>query len=280
MRSVLPKVSVAIPTRNRAPLLKRALESVFAQTYANLQVVVLDDCSEDDTPEVIAFFEKRFPNLQAFRERAGSATKAIKKAVDRTEGEYLARLDDDDFWPDPDKTVLQVDFLEKNPDYVAVGGGLIRVDSHNRERARYLFPETDQDIRRAMLWYTPLPSVVSLYRRSAVEQVGGFDSAVPYADDLDLAARLGRVGKLHNLRKYLAVHTREDVKWNPAEARRLERASFLIRTKYRKSYPGFWKGALFGALLYLSAFVPLQWLWRPYASRAWNFVRMRFCKVL
>jgi len=276
MNRISPKVSVVIPTRNRAHLLKRALESVFRQSYENMEVVVLDDCSEDDTPQVISSFRERYSNLRAFREASGSITKAIQNVTKKAEGKYIARLDDDDFWSDPEKTAVQAAFLEKHPDYVAVGGGVIRVDSRGQERARYLLPETDRDIRRVMLWYIPMPGVVSMYRRSALEEVGGFDVAVIYANDWDIVARLGTVGKLYNFRRYLATYTKEDVRWSPATARRLESAAFLVRRRHRAHYPGFWEGCLFGAVLYLSTFVPFWRVWRPFASRAWNSLRTKF----
>jgi glycosyltransferase involved in cell wall biosynthesis len=273
--SEFPKVSVVMPTRNRGHLLGRALESVFKQTYPNFEVVVLDDCSEDDTPEVIASFVKKHSNLRAFREKAGSVSRSIQQTVEKAQGEYISQLDDDDFWSDPEKTTLQAVFLKEHPKYVAVGGGVIRVDGKEQERARYLLPETDEDIRRAMMWYTPMTPIASMYRRSAWEKAGGFDPVITYADDWDLVARLGRIGKLYNFRRYVATYTKEDVRWAPAEARRLEREAFLIRKRYRVDYPGYWKGWLYGAALYVSTFVPLQNIWRPLASRMWNSLRTK-----
>jgi glycosyltransferase involved in cell wall biosynthesis len=272
----LPKVSVVMPTRNRGHLLGRALQSVFQQTYGNLEVVVLDDCSEDNTPEVIAQFARKHKSIRAFREKAGNVSRAIQQTVEKAQGEYIAQLDDDDFWSDPEKTAMQVAFLQAHPEYVAVGGGIIRINEQGQERARYLLPQEDKDIRRAMMWETPMTPIASMYRKSAWEDVGGFDPVITYADDWDLVARLGRVGKLYNIRRYLATYTKEDVRWSPVESRRLQQEAFLIRRRYRADYPGFWQGYIYGKVAYFSTFVPLWHLWKPWASRAWNIVRTRF----
>lgn len=272
MNNTFPKVSVTIATHNRASLLGRALDSVFRQTYPNIEVVLLDDCSEDNTQEVITSYVKRYPNIRAFREKAGGMIQAVQQTAQKAQGKYVAPLDDDDFWSDPEKIALQVEFLESHPEYVAVGGGIIRIDEQGRERARYLYPETDEAIRKSMLWYTPISGVTIMFRRSTWEAVGGYDSKVLYADDWDLAARLGKKGKLYNLPRYISTYMKSDVRWSVATARRLERASFEIRRKYRKDYPGFWMGSTYGVLLYLFTFVPGQRFWKPSVSRVWHAV--------
>ena len=90
-----PKVSVIIPTYNRASLLPRAVNSVLAQTYSDYEIIVVDDCSPDNTQDVIAAFSD--PRIRSFRHvtnRRQSA--AINTGIANARGEYIAFLDDDD----------------------------------------------------------------------------------------------------------------------------------------------------------------------------------------
>lgn len=97
-----PLVSVYLPTRNRVRLLARALDSVFRQTYAPIEVIVVDDGSTDGTPELLAELRRSHTNLVCLRhDVAQGAPAARNRAIHAAHGEFITGLDDDDqFMPE------------------------------------------------------------------------------------------------------------------------------------------------------------------------------------
>ena len=93
-----PLVSVIIPTKNRADLLKRAIDSVLEQTWQNYEIVVVDDASDDDTPNLLAELSKDHPIKVITNEVSNGAAACRNIAINQAEGEYIAGLDDDDFF--------------------------------------------------------------------------------------------------------------------------------------------------------------------------------------
>src|SRR6185436_1211829 len=107
-------VSVVIPTYNRAHLVAQTLESVFAQTWPRLQVIVIDDGSKDDTEGAVAPFRDRIRYVK--QENAGLA-EARNHGMRLASGDFIAWLDSDDLWV-PEKIALQMAALQLHPDNV------------------------------------------------------------------------------------------------------------------------------------------------------------------
>lgn len=109
--STQPLVSVVIPTYNRAQLLKRALKSVLAQTHRNLEIIVVDDASEDDIARIVVDLgDSRIRYIRHETNKGGSA--ARNTGIREATGSYIAFLDDDDEW-EPEKTEEQLKTLQR-----------------------------------------------------------------------------------------------------------------------------------------------------------------------
>lgn len=107
-------VSVIIPTYNRSNLIRRAVESVIQQSYQNLEILVIDDASLDNTAEVIEKMrDSRIRYIRHQTNRGGSATR--NTGIDAAKGEYIAFLDSDDIWF-PNKIKTQVAAMKNHPD--------------------------------------------------------------------------------------------------------------------------------------------------------------------
>lgn len=99
MNTNTPLVTVYIPTYNRVELLKRSVESVRKQTYENLEIIIVDDCSTDDTQQYLADIAKEEPRVRYFlKEKNSGACASRNIAINNANGEYITGLDDDDIF--------------------------------------------------------------------------------------------------------------------------------------------------------------------------------------
>ena len=108
----MPLVSVIIPTYNRAHTIARALKSVFAQTFSDYEVIVVDDGSTDNTKVIV----DEFSNITFIKQENLGVSAARNSGIKASKGKYIALLDSDDEW-EAHKLQLQIDYLRKNSEY-------------------------------------------------------------------------------------------------------------------------------------------------------------------
>lgn len=184
-------VSVIIPTFNRARLVRRALASVLAQTFRELEAIVVDDCSSDATESSVAAFEDarvRYVRLP----RNGGVAVARNSGLREACGEFVAFLDSDDEWR-CDKLQLQLQAFHDASDDV----GLIYtgVEKADREGVReVVHPTFRGDIYPEMLVRNVIDGGGSsvMIRRRVVEHVGLMDELLPAIEDYDYWLRIAR----------------------------------------------------------------------------------------
>jgi glycosyltransferase involved in cell wall biosynthesis len=183
----MPRVSVIIPTYNRAALVAEAAASVLAQTYRDYELLVVDDGSTDGTGEALAALGVAIKLLRQPRRRGVSAARNLGVAT--AGGEWLAFLDSDDLWL-PGKLERQMAFMGAHPRFLLsqteetwVRRG-VRVNpprNHRKEGGRIFL----RSLERCLV----SPSAVVLHRR-LFDEHGGFDEDLPAAEDYDLWLRL------------------------------------------------------------------------------------------
>jgi glycosyltransferase involved in cell wall biosynthesis len=181
-----PRVSVIIPTYNRADLVQQALASVKAQTYRDFEIVVVDDGGTDGTFEVLSAWRE----IRVLRHAGRRGVSAARNTgIIAARGEWLAFLDSDDLWL-PDKLARQISLLEGQPELLVCQTGEtwvrrgVRVNkplSHRQVGGKIFLPS----LARCMI----SPSAVILHRR-LISDHGGFDETLPAAEDYDLWLRL------------------------------------------------------------------------------------------
>jgi Glycosyl transferase family 2 len=146
MSGARPLVSVLMPTYNAAAFVAESIESVLAQTYEPMELLVVDDRSDDGTPEIVEEYARRFPERIRFRraaERAGPCRRR-NDALDLSQGSLIAWLDHDDLWV-PGKTARQVEVLQARPDVGLVYSGYDAFDSETGEQVPWRDRESEAE---------------------------------------------------------------------------------------------------------------------------------------
>ncbi len=249
-----PRVSVCITTHDR-PTIERAIRSVLKQDFKDYELIVVDDCSDTKMPYVPV-------NARVIRNPKNlGSTKSLNIGLRIARGEYIAILDDDDFWTDPKKLSKQVSVLDEHPEVMVVGtNATVNILDSRGNTVRIVethYPETDTELRNAMLPNNSIAHVTAMYRRGLL-----YDESLPRSKDWDMMARLGKMGKLANLPDNTTTFCeRRDVKLKARDS--LYKLKVVWR--YRNDYPGFW-GAFLSESPRFAAFSILSLLTRKGSS--------------
>ncbi len=224
-------VTVVIPTRNRCGLLQRTLGTVFAQQHADLDVVVVDEGSTDDTPEML----ERLPydRLTVLRHEQAKGVSAARNAgIAAATGQWVAFVDDDDIWS-PAKLHAQLAAVEDRPGAGWACAGAVRVNEQLELRGHEKAPVAST-ITDTLLGRNVIPGGASgvLARTDLVRKVGGFDVALSNLADYDLWIRLGLAAPLGVVDRPL-VGYRVAASGMAHNVRRSERELDYIERKYR-----------------------------------------------
>jgi glycosyltransferase involved in cell wall biosynthesis len=213
-RETLPKISVIIPTFNRAALIGDAIQSVIAQTYLDWEAIVIDDGSMDDTRSVVENFAD--PRIRYLYQENKGLPGARNTGIRSARGEYIAFLDSDDLFM-PHKLEIQLRMLEERPDLGLVAGGHLEIDQ-KMQILREVRPWQSQSMFELSNWVQGCPFIVNavLVRREWLERVNLFDENMPYVEDWDLWLRISHVGCrmdwIKNIVCYYRLHNKNMVR--------------------------------------------------------------------
>jgi glycosyltransferase involved in cell wall biosynthesis len=190
----MPTVSVIMPAYNVAPYLGGAIESVCAQTYPDLEVIVVDDGSTDDSYAVAEEWSKRDSRVRLLRQPNGGISAARNSALRASRGAVLAILDSDDLWR-PDYLEAQLAVLEARRDVDLVTGNAWNLGSRLDGQAARPFPDgrPDPDLATILGDETAV-FIMTVFRRKVYETIGGFDEGFRTNEDYDYWLRAAIAG--------------------------------------------------------------------------------------
>jgi glycosyltransferase involved in cell wall biosynthesis len=184
-------VSVNITTFNRSSILPRCLDSVLSQNYQNLEIVVVDDCSGDDTSQIIKNYQKKDLRIKYFRHsrNLGNAH-ARNTAFKKCSGYYVAFIDDDDEWIEKNKIRKQVEIFEKSKDarLGIVCSGILRFKKNGKKLIEKAI--TPKDLKYEALKGGLIHNSTVLTKRQIIEEVKGFDVDVCRGIDSEFFRRV------------------------------------------------------------------------------------------
>jgi glycosyltransferase involved in cell wall biosynthesis len=182
------KVSVIIPTHNRAAFLKEAVESVLQQSYSNLEVLVIDDGSTEDQEKFLGGFVGAY---RLIRQEQKGVSSARNRGIHESSGEYMAFLDSDDLW-DKRKIQRQVERMESLPDIFLGHTDEIWIRKGVRVNPMKKHQKSGGSIFSKCIPLCMISPSSVIVRRELFERVGLFDESLPACEDYDLWLRVGK----------------------------------------------------------------------------------------
>lgn len=180
----MPRVSIIIPTFNCMTFLGSAIESVFAQTYADYEIIVVDDGSTDGTREWVGKYGSK---VKYYYQSNQGVSAARNLALDHASGEFIAYLDADDMWL-PDKLTAQVDYLDRHQECGWVHTEVSVIDEDGKVIHARFNKETGRLVPQGkclndLLQRCHIQTLTVMERRSWSDKAGRFDLRLPVAQD-------------------------------------------------------------------------------------------------
>ncbi|STO54143.1 glycosyl transferase [Canicola haemoglobinophilus] len=191
-----PLISVIIPCYNAEKFVEKSVRSIMEQTYNNLEIILINDCSTDNTEFILqqlALEDKRIVYIK--NDHNLKLPKTLNKGIALAQGEYIARMDADDIAV-PERLETQMNFMLNNPEIDLVGTNLKHLDEHdNFTGYASAQPTEHKDIVKQLAWKCTIVHPSILAKKSLFTELNGFDESIVYAEDYELWIRAYLAGK-------------------------------------------------------------------------------------
>jgi len=186
-----PKVSVIIPTYNRADLLPRAIKSVLSQTFQDFELIIVDDGSTDNTKEIVKSFQNKDERIKYVYQDNQGESGARNTGLRESQGEYIAFLDSDDEWL-PEKLEKQLELFQhsdkKNLGFVSCNA-LIKEGDRAREYKIPRYRKNFEELLKGNFICSPSSVII---KNKVFNSVGGFDKKLKMGPDWDMWIRIAQ----------------------------------------------------------------------------------------
>jgi glycosyltransferase involved in cell wall biosynthesis len=181
-----PRVSVIIPTYNRARIIEEAVDSVLAQDYKDFELIVVNDGSTDNTSEVLAPYGD---DVHVLSQENKGVSAARNRGITEASGKLIAFLDSDDLWL-PQKLSMQVEFFDQRPDALICQTEEVWVRNGIRVNPKQRHKKPSGMIFKPSLKLCLVSPSAVMIRRDLLDRAGGFDETLPACEDYDLWLRI------------------------------------------------------------------------------------------
>lgn len=227
-----PLVSVIMPGLNVGNFVEEAAKSILGQTYKNIEVILLDDGSDDNTWEALKRLKELDKRVAIHRHKENLGVGLSRnEMIGLAKGEFIAWQDCDDISL-PNRIEEQVKFLLDNPK-VGVVGSYIEFFNDNGSFGVRKYPKNDPELRKIIFRYNPLAQPASMFRKECFEKVGGYNPAYRVSEDLDMFLKVGTKYEFGNVQKVLLKYRENPGSLTFSRLREMEKITISLRFNYR-----------------------------------------------
>jgi len=218
-----PKISVVLPTYNGAKYIRQSIDSCLNQTYTNIELIIVDDGSTDDTPEIVkSYTDKRIKHLRHKKNKG--LPHSLNTGFAAATGDYLTWTSDDNFY-DKKAIELMLDFLEsKNCEFVYCDYYRFNEEKDNNKRRVQLNPPTS-------LKETNCVGPCFLYSNKVKVTIGKYDTDVSLAEDYDYWIRISKKFQLCHLNEPLYFYREHSKSLSSSKQVEITISGILVRIK-------------------------------------------------
>lgn len=198
-----PLISVIVPAFNAASTLRESVESAVEGSYENIEIIIVDDGSNDGTSEIADELSVRYARVSSHKRQNGGVSAALNSGLALANGQYVSRLDADDLWH-PTKLDRQLEAARKDPEAVLIYTWVRYIDADGRvvrDGPRQRFPA--RSLCRGIYESLVGGNSSALIRRKAIQDLGGYDETLSSWEDLLLQLRLSEKHSIAHVPEFL-----------------------------------------------------------------------------
>ncbi|MDH6353915.1 glycosyltransferase involved in cell wall biosynthesis [Dysgonomonas sp. PH5-45] len=202
-----PLVSVLIPCYNVELYVEKSINSILNQTYTNLELVVIDDCSTDGTNAILQSLARKDSRIKLYKNEPNlKLIKTLNKGIGLCSGKYIARMDADDISL-PERIAKEVTFLEENPDYDIVSSMFYTFRKDRRKHNLYINPCKYEELQAFLLFKSGICHPAVMIRKTLFTEQGlKFEEEYLHVEDYGLWSKALYVTKLANIPEPLLLY--------------------------------------------------------------------------
>ena len=200
-------VSVIVPVYNVERYVTEAIESILKQTYKNLEIIIIDDGSIDNTFQIVKDLAKEDKRIRCYKNETNQKiVKTLNRTLSLANGEYIARMDGDDISA-PDRIEKKVKFLEEHIEYDLVGCSMIAIDIDGNQIGKTIHYKNEKLLLETLQYVTPV-SHIWVARKSVYDKLNGYRE-ISGVEDYDFLLRMTSLGlRYTNLEDYFGYFVR------------------------------------------------------------------------
>ncbi len=202
----MPLVTVLLPCYNAELFIEEAVRSIMNQTYSNLEILIIDDCSTDSSFEIISRLAIEDVRIRIVKnEKNLKLIKTLNKGLDLAQGAYIARMDADDVSL-PERIEKQMIHMLSNPEVDLCGTNYIMINAKGHKIGLSKYPLTDLDIKLNLLFFNPLAHPTVLFKSDFIKKIGKYKEEFINAEDYELWLRVAVNGVMCNIEDKLLLY--------------------------------------------------------------------------
>ncbi|MEQ8540075.1 MAG: glycosyltransferase family A protein [Coleofasciculus sp. D1-CHI-01] len=240
--STLPLVSVIIPAYNAEAFIEKTLKSVLSQTYQNLEVLVVDDGSQDRTPEIIKSIAQHDKRVIVLHQKNAGVAAARNLGIETSQGEFIAPIDADDIWY-PENLEKQVQcFLESDPSVGLVYSWSVDIDQDDVPTGIFRAAKIEGEVYVTLVCHNFIGNASSsMIHRDCFEQIGGYNCQFKEQDaqgceDWDLYLSIAEVYQFRVVPEFL-VGYRKMTNSMSRDYTKMAKSHTLVMQSVRQKHP-------------------------------------------
>ena len=230
----MAKISVIIPVYNYGKYLKEAVESVLSQQYADYEIIIVNDGSTDNTTEVVKEYENH-PRVKLIthQENLGLA-RSCHDAILSSTGEYIVRLDPDDYF-DENALLVLANVLDNNPEIGLVYPDYFLVSEEGEILDYVRLPKVAEEVKLLDL---PANGAGTMFRRSCYQDIGGYDLSLRWQDNYDLWLKFLNKFKVYNINLPLFYYRKHSSNLSSNTERKLQARRHVKQSFVEREHEG------------------------------------------
>jgi len=271
MRKNKPLISVVMPAYNAHKYIKSAIESILGQTLKRFELIIVNDCSTDETLPIIRSYSKKDSRIKIINNNKRlDIALSLNKGVGIASSNIIARMDADDI-AFPNRLELQYKLINSSRNIGVVGANIEIMDEVENVIATRSYPTSSNKLKSCLFRYSPFAHPVVFFRKNMFEKVGGYDPKYSPTEDLDLWFRLGSKSEFRSINETLLKYRLSVKSSSHSIIRDLELLVFRIRLDAIVKYG--YRPSLYDLIYNLFQFSTLWFTPAKYRIKIYNLLR-------